>query len=140
MDRSMIGKRSHGHTALLPVYMNGPAYGGLICTATGLALFLQDLLRPDPRIFSAATRELFFAQQATNIGRPIPMSVGWRLGRLEDETYLGKPGGGPGFRSNVRLYPKSGLAVAWLANETGVSETHANIVSDLVDRHWIHHA
>ena len=126
MDRRMLGKTVKGHRALRPVYMNGPAYGGLICTATGFALFLQDLLRPKPRIFSAETRDTMLNQ-----------GFGWRTSSLENERYYGKPGGGPGFRSNVRLYPRLGLGVAWLANETGINEKQMNSLSDAIDRRLI---
>jgi len=136
MDRRLLGKTVKGYRSLLPVYMNGPAYGGLICTATAFGLFLQELLRPTPRLFSAQTRELMFKHQVTAAGNETGMSLGWRIGHTQKEPYYGKPGGGPGFRSNVRLYPRLGLGVAWLANETGVSETQMNSLSDAIDRHW----
>ena len=137
MDRRMLGDTVQGRFSLLPVYMNGPAYGGLICTATGLARFLQDLLRAKPRLFSATTRDLFLTKQLTNGGDDTGMTLGFRTGRLGNDMYYGKPGGGPGFRSNVRIYPHRGIAVAWLANETGISENEMNSISDLVDRHWL---
>jgi hypothetical protein len=130
MNRRLLGESVKGYRSLMPVYMDGPAYGGLICTATAFGLFLQDLLRPEPRLFSSQTRDLLFEQQVTG------MSLGWRIGRIEDEPYYGKPGGGPGFRSNVRIYPRVGLGVAWLANETGISESQMNSVSDAIDHHW----
>jgi len=64
------------------------------------------------------------------------MSLGLRIGRLQNEPYFGKPGGGPGFRSNVRIYPHSGLGTAWLANETGVSEAQMDGLSNALDCHW----
>jgi CubicO group peptidase (beta-lactamase class C family) len=137
MDRQTIGESARGRFSLRPVCMNGPAYGGLICTATAFATFLQDLLRPQPRLLSAASRALFLTTQATNDGRDTGMTLGWRTGRLDNEPYYGKPGGGPGFRSNVRLYPGKGIGVAWLANETGVSEREMNQISDSIDRHWL---
>ena len=136
MDRRMIADTVQGRFSLLPVYMNGPAYGGLICTATGFARFLQDLLRPTPRLFSATTRDLLLTKQLTNGGHDTGMTLGFRTGRLGNDMYYGKPGGGPGFRSNVRIYPLRKIAVAWMANETGVSENEMNSISDLLDRHW----
>jgi len=123
MDRSMLGETVNGYRALLPVYMNGAAYGGLICTATAFALFLQDLLRPKPRLFSGETRDMMLAQ-----------GFGWRTGQMDGELYYGKPGGGPGFRSNVRIYPRLGMGVAWLANETGINEKQMNAISNALDR------
>jgi CubicO group peptidase (beta-lactamase class C family) len=137
VDRRVIRESAKGRISLAPVYMNGPAYGGLICTATGFAGFLQDLLRPKPRLFAAETRALFLKAQVTNRGAETGMTLGWRTGRLENVVYYGKPGGGPGFRSNVRLYPANGIGVAWLINETGVSEREINQLSDSVDRYWL---
>jgi CubicO group peptidase (beta-lactamase class C family) len=137
MDRRMIADSLQGRFSLLAVYMNGPAYGGLICTATGFARFLQDLLRANPQLFSATTRDLLLTKQLTNGGHETGMTLGFRIARLGNDMYYGKPGGGPGFRSNVRIYPHRGIAVAWLANETGASENEMNSISDLVDRHWL---
>ncbi|HEX4998858.1 MAG TPA: serine hydrolase domain-containing protein [Terriglobia bacterium] len=137
MDRRVIGETVRGYATVLPVYMNGPAYGGLICTASGFALFLQDMLRSEPRLLASETRDLFLTEQTTTSGRPTGMTLGWRVGALQGEPWYGKPGGGPGFRSNVRLYPGPGIGVAWLANETGVNEQQMNAISDSMDRHWL---
>lgn len=137
MDRHMIGETVNGRRTLIPMYMNGPAYGGLICNSTGFARFLQDLLRESPHLFSSETRSLFLAPQVTDRGRDIGMTLGWRTGSLKNVVYYGKPGGGPGFRSNVRLYPAKGIGVVWLVNETGVSEREINRFSDSLDVHWM---
>jgi CubicO group peptidase (beta-lactamase class C family) len=137
MDRRILGETVKGHFSMLPVYMNGPAYGGLICTATGFALFLRDVLKPTPTLLSPRTRDLFLTEQTTSSAASTGMTLGWRIGRLENETYYGKPGGGPGFRSNVRIYPRLRLGVSWLANETGINARQADSISDSVDRHWL---
>jgi D-alanyl-D-alanine carboxypeptidase len=136
MERRMLGKTVKGYRAIRPVYMNGPAYGGLICTATGFAAVLQDILKPAPQLFTAKTRDLLLTPQSTTAGQETGMSLGLRIGRLQNEPYFGKPGGGPGFRSNVRIYPHSGLGTAWLANETGVSEAQMDGLSNALDCHW----
>ena len=65
------------------------------------------------------------------------MTLGWRIGSIRGEPYLGKPGGGPGFQSNVRIYPKRGIGTAWMANETGVNERKINAITDTLDSHWL---
>ncbi len=137
VDRRMLGPADGNRVSLVPVYMNGPAYGGLICTARGLGGFLQDCLRPEPRLFSQNVREAFLTMQQTNNGKPAGMTLGWKVGTLGAHTLLEKAGGGPGFRSNARLYPGLGLATAWLANETGVNERQMNSISNTLDRHWL---
>jgi len=137
MDRRLIGEAVKGRLSLDPVYMNGPAYGGLICNSTGFARFLQDLLRENPILLSTESRSLFLTPQSSDRGHDIGMTLGWRTGRLNNVAYYGKPGGGPGFRSNVRLYPTKGIGIAWLANETGVSERDIDRLSDSLDAHWL---
>ena len=137
MDRRLMNASEDGRVSLAPVYMNGPAYGGLIGTARGFGKFLQDQIRPESRLLGSATKSLFFSSQKTNRGQETGTTLGWRIGRLSDELYYGKPGGGPGFRSNIRIYPKHGLATAWFINETGVSESPINSFTDLLDRNFI---
>jgi len=75
----------------------------------------------DSRLFSDVARSSFFTPQKTNGGGETSMTLGWRIGRLSNVLYYGKPGGGPGYRSNVRIYPEQGIASVWFINETGVS-------------------
>jgi len=137
IDRRMIDSSEHGRFRFHPVYMNGPAYGGLICSASWLARFLEDTLRPTPRLCSARTRDLLLTPQQTSDGRSAGMTLGWRIGSLRGEPYFGKPGGGPGFQSNVRIYPKRGIGTAWMANETGVDERKINAITDAFDSLWL---
>ncbi len=137
IDRRMIDSSEQGRFRFHPVYMNGPAYGGLICSASWLTRFLEDMLRPTPRLCSASTRDLLLTPQQTSDGRACGMTLGWRTGNLHGEPYFGKPGGGPGFQSNVRLYPGKGIGTAWMANETGINERKINAISDALDAHWL---
>ena len=137
VNKRLLDSTDHGYLRFHPVYMDGPAYGGLICTASGLARFLQDTLRPSPRLFSSDTRELFFTPQHTNDGKPSGMTLGWRAGDLQGEPYFGKAGGGPGFESNARIYPRLGIGTVWLANHSGVNERDIHNLSDSLDVHWI---
>jgi CubicO group peptidase (beta-lactamase class C family) len=133
MDKKLIEGTKSGWFGLRPVYMNGPAYGGLIGTVRGFAKFLQDQLRARPVLFKPDTKALFYSSQKNNQGQAIETTLGWHQGRLADILYYGKPGGGPGFRSNIRLYPDKGLATVWLVDETGVSEGSINNFTDTLD-------
>jgi D-alanyl-D-alanine carboxypeptidase len=137
MDRSLISAGHGARFRLRPVYMNGSAYGGLVGTARGFAKFLQDQLRPQPRLFTSATRSLFFSHQKTSRGLETNMTLGWRIGRLSDVLYYGKPGGGPGFQSNVRVYPERGIATAWLMNQTAASERPIARFTDALDSNFL---
>ncbi len=135
MRRELFDRSARGRWRVKPVYMNGPAYGGLIGTARAFAAFLRDQLQPEPVVFGAETKALFFSEQSDNQGRPIETTLGWHRGALDSVPYYSKPGGGPGFQSNLRLYPDKGIGTCWLANETGASEGPIHALSDSLDRH-----
>lgn len=75
--------------------------------------------------------------QLVEWGQALETTLGWHRGRLAETPYYGKPGGGPGFRSNIRVYPEKRLATAWFINETGVSEGSINNFTDTLDRHFL---
>lgn len=133
MDRSMLEATEQGQYRLARVTMNGPAYGGLIGTAHGFSLFLQDQLRPRSALFGPDTKALFYSPQATSDGKEIGATLGWHRGTVAGHRYFGKPGGGPGFHSNIRLYPDKSIGTVFLANETAVSENRINALADTLD-------
>ena len=118
-----------------PLYHDGKAYGGLFATAGALSVFLQDMLRPDPVLLSAEMRELMFTKQTSTDGTTeLGTTFGWMHGTTDDGVFfLSKPGGGPGFFSNIRLYPEQGFGTILLANETQVSEAPIQTLSDTLD-------
>jgi CubicO group peptidase (beta-lactamase class C family) len=137
MDRTVLAGTEARRFRLRPVYMNGPAYGGLIGTARGFAQFLHDQLRTQPLLFDAGTKTLFYTHQRDNRGHALPTTLGWHHGQVGGVPYYGKPGGGPGFRSNLRVYPNRALATVWFINETGTSEGPINHFTDRLDRHFL---
>jgi len=137
MDKTLLEGTEAGWVRLKPVYMNGPAYGGLIGTARGFSLFLRDQLRAEPILFGPDTRKRFFSHQKNNRGRDIETTLGWHRGRVADISYYGKPGGGPGFQSNIRVYPERGIATVWFVNKTGISENAINKFTDALDRYFL---
>lgn len=137
MSGDVLGKPARGRKRFKPVYMNGPAYGGLIGTARAFGKFLQDQLQPESILFSNETKALFFSEQTDNRGRRVETTLGWHRGALLDTPYYGKPGGGPGFQSNLRLYPEKEIGSVWLANETAASEGPIHRLTDSLDRHFL---
>jgi CubicO group peptidase (beta-lactamase class C family) len=137
MSKEVFAQTVSGRRRFKPVYMNGPAYGGLIATALGLSKFMQDQLRPGSALFGKETKELFFCQQSDNRGRPIETTLGWHRGEVLGTEYFGKPGGGPGFQSNIRIYPEKAIATVWLANETAASEGPIHALSNNLDRYFL---
>lgn len=119
------------------LHMNGPAYGGLVGSARGYSKFLQDMLRPRSRLLGESAKRLFFSEQRDASGELMPTTLGWHRGKLGDGSYYSKPGGGPGFSSNIRVYPDRGLATVWLSNRMRVSEREIQQFSDTLDGEFV---
>jgi D-alanyl-D-alanine carboxypeptidase len=75
-------------------YPNGPAFGGIVGTARGFGIFLQDQLRRHSQLFDDTTRGLFYASQATAAGKPVPMTLGWHVAELDGKRFFKEGGGG----------------------------------------------
>jgi CubicO group peptidase (beta-lactamase class C family) len=119
IDRALIGTYDGHWLRIEPHYVNGPAFGGLIGTARGFGVFLRDQLRAEPILLREEIRNLFFSQQSTANGLPIPMTLGWHIGTFGKTDFYFKEGGGGGFRSMMRVYRSSAIATVIMANATG---------------------
>jgi D-alanyl-D-alanine carboxypeptidase len=118
IDRSLIGPAAGRWVQIRGHYLNGPAFGGLVGTARGVAAFLQDQLRAHSRLFGDATRALFCEPQRTT-GGPIAMTPGWHIGSSGNAArFLYKEGGGGGFHCMMRLYPAAGIGTVVMTNAT----------------------
>ena len=137
MDKRFFAELAPGRWLFKSVYMNGPAYGGLIGTARAFSKFLQDQPQPESVLFGKEARKLFFSKQTDGSGRLIETTLGWHRGDLDGSAYYGKPGGGPGFQSNMRLYPGKGIGTMWLANEIAASEGRIHALTDQLDSSFV---
>jgi D-alanyl-D-alanine carboxypeptidase len=135
--REFLDGSDRGYLRFARVSMNGPSYGGILGSARGFCRFLQDQLRPASVLLGPEQRTLFFSPQRDAHNRETPTTLGWHRGQLDGVTYFGKPGGGPGFHSNVRLYPERGIATAWFINHLGVNEPKITRFGDAADRFWL---
>jgi CubicO group peptidase (beta-lactamase class C family) len=108
-------------------HVNGDAYGGLIGNARGLVRYLQALLVRDD-FLSPISRALLFTTQP---GPGPARSLGWFVGRLGDEPWCAHPGGGAGYYSEVRVYPRLGRASVVMFNRAGIRDEH---ILDRLDR------
>jgi len=96
------------------------------------------MLKERPTIFSPKTRLAFFTQQKNNAGEWVESTLGWHTGELFNSKYYGKPGGGRGSNSNIRIYPDKGIATVVLVNKIEISESSINKFSDSLDKAFIH--
>ena len=121
IDREVMGEYEGPWLRIRSHYPNGPAFGGLVGTAQGFGRFLQDQLCPHSALFNDSTRGLFYTQQRTRQGTPVPMTLGWHIGGDTDGMrFYYKEGGGGGFHSMMRVYRSRGLATVVMTNVTGV--------------------
>ncbi len=65
----------------------------------------KDLLKDSPTLLSAKARDDMLSRQVTTGDHSLSVTLGWSTGKVAGINYFGKPGGGPGFQSNVRLCP-----------------------------------
>ena len=136
IEKDIFAEKAENRIRFRPVYMNGAPYGGLIGTARAFSRFLQDQLSPGSILFDDQTKNLFYSEQINNKKHSLETTLGWHRGKLSAIEYFGKPGGGPGFQSNMRVYPSKGIATVWFANETGVSEGPIHKLTDMLDKYF----
>jgi CubicO group peptidase (beta-lactamase class C family) len=134
IDRALIGDYDGRWLEIRSHYLNGPAFGGLVGTASGVGAFLQDQLRPRSALVNDATRRLLYTRQQTTRGTPIAMTLGWHIGNVEGAPYFYKEGGGGGFHCLMRVYPTSGHAAVLMTNATGFD---VRAVMDTVDPRFL---
>ncbi len=117
-----FGPTTGGFTALQPFQIDGAPYGGLIGTVSemlrlGVAM-LADGQYEGRLVLPGALAEAALAPARLHDGTVLPIGLGWQLGALDDEAYAYHLGGGAGFRSELRVYPRIRYAVAVIANES----------------------
>lgn len=127
-----IDRAAGGWVRLAPLLMNGPAFGGVFARAEAYLRVGEDLLGPEPRLLTPEDRDALLEPWEREPGTANPF--GLQIGRLNGQLHLGKPGGGPGFASNLRLYPDSGVVSVWMANALCFSERRIQARSDRLDR------
>jgi CubicO group peptidase (beta-lactamase class C family) len=134
IDPQYVGSYEGRWLRIEPHYLNGPAFGGMVGTARGFAKFLLDQLQPASAILDARGRELFYTPQQTSRGRPIPMTLGWHMGRLGRVPFYYKEGGGGGFHCEMRIYPTPGVGTVVMTNATGFNVQRC---LNALDRHFL---
>jgi CubicO group peptidase (beta-lactamase class C family) len=121
-DDRFFAASTGGFTALRPFRVDGAPYGGLVGTAPDLARFLAAHLAGGDfqgrRILSEASAVAMRTPQVDLEGRTLPVGLGWRLGEIDGEPFAFHLGGGAGFKSELRIYPRLGYGLAVVANET----------------------
>jgi len=122
LDARFFGPTERGLTELRPFSVDGAPYGGLVGPASDLARLGQAMLGGGQldgrRLLSRELTALALTPSRTTAGAVLPVGLGWHLGEVGGEPFAHHIGGGGGFRSELRIYPRLGYAIAVIANET----------------------
>jgi len=116
---------------------NAPSYGGLYCSIDGMSKFMKDMQAEEPVLFSRETRRKMFEPYYGPGGEAMPTTHGWDHGRLEGVNYITRPGGSPGYYSNIRVYPEKRLATILLVNKTMLDAKLINMFTNEIDRELV---
>ncbi|HLP50702.1 MAG TPA: serine hydrolase domain-containing protein [Chitinophagales bacterium] len=103
-------------------YVNGVSYGGLIGTPYAFVKYIQAILEPQCGLISDRYKEKMFTENFTNNNQPTGMCLSWYSGQLNGEKYFAHAGGGGGFYSEIRIYPKAGVGSVIMFNRTGMTD------------------
>lgn len=117
-------------------YPNGPAFGGLVGTASAFGRLLRDQLQPRSVLLGDAGRGWLYESQHTRAGAVVPMTLGWHVGALDGASTYFKEGGGGGFHCLMRLYPSRGLGSVVMTNATGFDVTRCLDAVDPLLPQW----
>lgn len=101
--------------AFKPSYVDGAAYGGIIANASGLAAYLQAIMKND--LFERPdTVKTLFARTEPGMG------LGWYTGTLNGHTFYTHAGGGGGYYCEIRAYPGLQMASVLMTNRSGFTD------------------
>lgn len=100
--------------------------GGLVGSVRDFSHFLHSQLSGGGRVLTAASTSLMqtlLAPGQAGIECRDGMGLGWKHGTSENGRFLNHEGGGPGFTSELRLYPDLNLGIALAMNAMRMPQT-----------------
>jgi len=106
---------------LKPFDLDTSAIGGLMGSARAFLPFLEEMLSGTDGILSKSSkREILTLQSrgAVGITSRVGVGIGWKLGSVGATEFWNHEGGGPGFCTETRLYPREGIGLVILMNRT----------------------
>lgn len=118
LDRDLLTNIDWSWAEVRAIYVFGPAYGGIYSTAEGMLTILKDLLKDESILLNDKSKTLLFSKQKNSKGQALEMTFGWHMATNKGRQYLFKEGGGAGYHSEMRIYPKEKLASVIIANRT----------------------
>ncbi len=119
VTRRLYRERAAGLVALAEYDLATAAIGGLVGTMPDFARFLRSQLADGSPILTAAAVRAMQTRVATGAAGIMSregVALGWKLGRVGDRAFLNHEGGGAGFTSELRIYPREGIGIALAMN------------------------
>jgi CubicO group peptidase (beta-lactamase class C family) len=107
--------------ALRPYDLDTAAAGGLVGRAESFLPLLEEMLRADDGLLSAASKREMLSVQARGAAGIVAragVGLGWKRGLIDGLEFWNHEGGGAGFCSETRLYPQAGLGLVLLLNRS----------------------
>jgi CubicO group peptidase (beta-lactamase class C family) len=121
IPRHILGARHGRFRALRRFYLDGAAYGGLLGPVSDAARFVRAHLR-DGELDGVRIMSPDAARAMRDIvahGRQIEVGMGWfRRGKSRSAEFVEHLGGGVGFWSCMRLYPRTAVGAVVMGNAT----------------------
>ncbi len=122
LDSRFFEEAVGGYWPLRRFTVDGAPYGGLIGPIGDLLAFARMVLRGGigerARVLEEHSVQEMLHEVKNRRGRDLPIGLGWHVGRRDGRAFVFHLGGGGGYRSELRIYPDLGYAVAVLASET----------------------
>jgi CubicO group peptidase (beta-lactamase class C family) len=107
------------YVSLRPFSLDTAAIGGLMGCARDFAPMISEFLSGNNGVLKAESRQAMLTQTskgAAGIVSKIGVGLGWKLGEVSGVRFWNHEGGGPGFCSELRLYPDHGVGFVIMMN------------------------
>ncbi|MFC2086538.1 serine hydrolase domain-containing protein [Bacteroidota bacterium] len=100
-------------------YLNGPSYGGLMCSAKTLANYGVEYLKKNSSLVPVEIRKQMLKRVTLHKGDTVRQGISWMYREVENTSCWRHAGGGGGFNCDLRIYPEKGLVSVMMMNRTG---------------------
>ncbi len=117
--RRLFGAPEGRHVSLHPFDLDCAGIGGLVGSAPDFAPIIAEFLSESDGVLQAESKRKMLSKHADGkVGVVSDRGVGlaWKLGEAGGSQYWNHEGGGPGYCSELRLYPAEGTGFVVLFN------------------------
>ncbi len=134
------GVAAGGRIALNRYNLSTSSIGGLVGSVDSFAPFLRSQLDGGSPLLSEETTRLMqtlVARGKAGVESKEGVGLGWKIGVAGGRRFLNHEGCGPGFTSELRLYPDESFGMVVLMNLSSISRTMrvAHDVCELIRKH-----